>query len=326
MTWTREWGGLGHASMIRLAVLTIWAVTTAMTPYAAYGEFPAGVFEGFGIGRLLLGSAWICEYFLTDIPLTVAKWLTVGACLFGLVLVRYQRVITVLAFVGVIWLDSVTKALGGFANHAQIAPLLTLGVIALLGRPPFLTIGARRPGASMSGVGMHAAVVWLVAVVLVLPYAFIGWQRLLVGGVDMFTGDALLRYFAAASRGLTSYPHWLNVSTLQGWLNAGFFATTLLEASAPLLLVVPAYRRPWLMLMGIFHLSTIWLMNIFFWENLVLLTVVFWWGWRPADARDSRPAHPALSTVHGAPASSTEHPPAQRLRWAGAALSTAATR
>lgn len=280
MTWPRDWGGMGHASAIRVAVLAMWALAVAVTPYEAYAVFPSGLFESFGVGRLILGPDWVREYLIASVPLTVVKWLTVTACLCALILVRYQRGVTLVAFCGVLWLDSVTKGLGSFANHAQIAPLLALGLVAILGHTPFLTVPTRIP-LHAHGDDAHAGTVWLIGMVTVLPYAFIGWHRLLTGGLDMFTGDVLLQYLSAASRGFASYPEWLDVVALRGWLNAGFLMTTALEASAPLLLTMPSYRRPWLLLMGLFHISTIWLMNIFFWENLVLLTVVFWWGWRP---------------------------------------------
>jgi hypothetical protein len=95
----------------------------------------------------------------------------------------------------VVILDAMTKAIGGFANHAKGAPLLMLVVVTAFS----IAAGASKRGEGRSATvaardDLHAAgVVALCSLCLVIPYTYIGLNRLVNGGYEIFTGDALAR-------------------------------------------------------------------------------------------------------------------------------------
>lgn len=115
----------------------------------------------------------------------------------------------------------------------------------------------------------------LAAVIVVLPYTFVGIQRLTDGGFAMFSDTVLLEYFAAATRSFSAYPEWFNPVHYQVLFNLGFVLTTVLEATSVCLLWSRSFRIVWLAGMAIFHLSTLFLMNVFFWENLLVVLSIF---------------------------------------------------
>jgi len=277
------WGGIEHAEAIRSAVLTIWLIIVVGTPYSRYPAFPVEALNLHGLGQELMASSTRAAFLWSVPTLIVLKTVTALSCLAALVLPRASRVAIPLSFLGVLVLDQLTKALGGFSNHAQIAPLLVLGIVAVFSdagyRRPLLLRGSKEHSLPSSNE-RHAAVVWLSSAALVIPYTYIGTNRLIAGGFDMFTGDALVGYLASASRGFSSYVVPVDLYPFRHLLNAGFGLMTLLEISSIGLLVFDRFRMVWLAAITCFHLTILALMNIAFWENVVLLWVIFWWGWR----------------------------------------------
>ena len=252
---------------------------------------------GQGVGRLFLGNDTVRDLMTSAATLTILKWGAIVGCIAGIVS-RTSRGFDLLILLIVLILDATTKSIGGFVNHAQSAPLFVLGILALAPRPPLLSVrsligdysGARHhlsQGASDSAA--CEAATGLVAVALLIPYSFIGLNRLVVDGPRMFSSDAILYYFAGASRSFESYPGWWPIAIVMRIAPFMFLLTTLAEASSPLVLVSRRYRKWWLVFMVCFHASTVLLMNILFWENLMLLTIVFC-----KSADDSRESNSTL--------------------------------
>ena len=118
------------------------------------------------------------------------------------------------------------------------------------------------------------------ALLLAGAYSLIGINRFAMGGLAIFTGDALpinlaLRTFEYREFGFEWSVLLLQYAPFVVLLKAGFFVVTLFEVLTPLALVWRRFRWAWLAVMVPFHLSTLVTMNIFFWENLILLAVVF---------------------------------------------------
>jgi len=259
---------------IRATVLCIWAVVVLMTPYGNYARLPEELGAGQGIGRLLLDVDWLRGVLWSGRTLTILKWTTVAACLGALVAGRRARWLMPLVVALVLTLDAVTKSLTGYANHAQVAPLVVLGLVTL-----FDDERAER------------AAVWLVRFALVVPYTFIGLHRLLEGGLALYLGDALPHYIAQNSAGYSYYGFTIGLRLSDGpivlaLLKAGFAIMTLFELLAVCALVWPRFSPVWVIVTAGFHLATLPLMNILFWENLLLLLVAFA-PWR-AGARRRR--------------------------------------
>jgi hypothetical protein len=118
------------------------------------------------------------------------------------------------------------------------------------------------------------------ALIVVLPYSFVGVERLINGGVEIFVDDTLLRYIAAASDRFHALPAWLHVEELRYIMMAGFALVTVFEVTSACLLLSRRYRAAWLIVMTCFHAMTLVSMNILFWENMVIAACLFWPGWR----------------------------------------------
>ena len=182
------------------------------------------------------------------------------------------------ALICALQLDSVAKSSGGFANHAQTLPLILLALVAI---SPLLE-DRRKPPLSTTSSDFVA----LAAIGAILPYSYIGLQRVLSGGWEMFTGDVLLQYLSAATASYQRYPPWVDPVLLKAPLNAGFAVVTAFEVTSVCLLLSRKYRCAWLLTMLAFHITTLFAMNVFFWENLVLITVIFWWNWSDTAIKD----------------------------------------
>jgi hypothetical protein len=291
MTRSSIWGGRRHASAIRLTVLAIWAITVASTPYSAYASFSPEIVAGFGVGRVILASDLVTHYLFTTPVLAGLRFIALLGCVVAMVTPWRGTLVTSFVFVILLTLDAISKSLGVFANHAQVVPLLVLGVFACFGSRSYMTIRelVQRQGLDRQqtlglngrqGVRTFSGMTWLVAIMIILPYSYIGIQRLTSSGLAFFVGDSLDQYLSAASRSYQSYPSWFDPVVMKSLLNAGFFGITVLEATSGFLLVSRTYRSIWLIGIVTFQLSTLFLMNVFFWENLLLAVVTFWPGWR----------------------------------------------
>ena len=279
------WGSRLHLSVVRQATLIVWFVIVAATPYETYAVFSADLIEGWGAGGLVLWPGGLLSHWLLTKPvLLVLKILTMVALALTALSTRAARTLTLPAFAAVAVLDAVTKAIGGFANHSSTVPLLMFGVCAMfrsvrcLSLPELIRTSDEMP-LSDTERRLTAGVITLLALVVTLPYSFIGIERLQVGRTDMFTGTILLQYLSAATRSFEAYPAWFEPAEAQLFLNVGFLVVTLCEASSALILVFEWYRKVWLVVILGFQVSTMFLMNIFFWENAVLVLSLMWWGW-----------------------------------------------
>jgi hypothetical protein len=285
------WGSRLHASCIRLTVLAVWLSIIATTPYHLYESLADVSTPAHGVRDLLVINGRIREILLSHHGLILVQLATLTSLIGAMCCQRMRHLATPAAFLGVLVLDSVTKMIGGFANHARVVPLLLLGVFALFASRPFLTVSdvfgkrVKCHGTSPLHSGettqsQFFGPTWVCGMIIVLPYTYIGIERLVSGGLQMFTGDVLLWYLSAASRSFESYPAWLHPINISPLLNIGFFITSVAEASSFVLLFAYRCRALWLGLMIVFQLFTLAYMNILFWENLLISWVVFskvWW-------------------------------------------------
>jgi hypothetical protein len=291
-----QWGSRQHATAVRMVVLAIWLAILAVTPYGDYARLPDGMIEGYGLGRLLLGAHAV-RAFLFSYPVLVGlKWGAMAGCVGAILFPNRARWLTPVVLVLVLILDQLTKSLNGFINHGQLAPLFVLLVFGVFGGRRYLpTLGfspegdaPRDPpptttaGGSMA-LAPYVPVVWLAALMIIIPYTFIAINRVLQGGVELFQGDALLDYINLTSRRYSVYGSSVFLQLIQlPWLAAGlkggYLVTTLFEMASAGVLFSRMFRRIWLLVILPFHFITLFAMNIFFWENMVLILVLFGWG------------------------------------------------
>jgi hypothetical protein len=252
-------------------------------PVAGLAALPDNVFEGFGVGHVFLANDGIKRFILSVSTLTALKCFAIGGCVVALVLPSLPRPVGIAHCAVVLLLDSVAKGVGGYTNHAQSISLFILLIFGCSERRKYVSLREIIKGTSYvpeSSPSEHEGMVWLAALMIIIPYSYIGFTRVIVGGADLFNGDALLDYVAGASSGFAAHRGWLDVSAMPGFMKAGFVSTTILEAASGGILFSRAFRAIWLIAMCAFHLMSLVLMNILFWENMLLSLVMFWPGWR----------------------------------------------
>jgi hypothetical protein len=308
-----RWGSRQHATAVRAVLLGVWLAILVIMPYGTYARVPIEMSAGYGLGRLLL--AWPgLKAFLFSLPVLIAlKWGAIAACALALLFPNRCRWLTPVVFGLVLVLDALTKSLNGYINHSQLVPLFMLLVFAVFGGRRYLPVlgfgddlAAPEPapiaqtGPSAGPTPAYRPVVWLVGLMFIIPYTFIAINRLIVGGVQVFHGDALLDYINLTSRRYSVYHSSLflgliRISWLAAGLKVGYFITTLFELGSAGVLFSLLFRRVWLLAICAFHFVTLFAMNIFFWENLLLMITIFGWGaWTSEGSRRLSPdAHTA---------------------------------
>jgi hypothetical protein len=132
-----------------------------------------------------------------------------------------------------------------------------------------------------------------IVAMLCLSYCLVGLNRVLTGGITVFTGDTMEVWAVDAS--LRGYyfntnvgwhiPEWPAVVFL---LRSGLPFITLFEITAPLCVAVPHYRWIFMPVMLSFHAMSLVFMNIFFFDDMFLYLLLIDWSRRfPALARGS---------------------------------------
>jgi hypothetical protein len=291
----KAYDAVAHAAALQSTVLVIWIVILARTPYQHYAMLPPELFEGFGVGRLLLSAGAFRGFLLRHSTLIAFKWMAVTLSLWALIWKEHRPLLIPLAAAVILVLDQITKALGGFVNHAQTLALFVLLLLALVRHPVHKTATSplqrrnTQPAHAQADNAQEAArrrcegIIWLGQLMVVMAYTFVGVNRLIEGGVAIFAGDALPRYVDVTSHYYSAYGFTVGAAVLKSaplvvTLKVGFAIVTLFEATSPFVFRFTSFRFCWLFVMTGFHLSSLVIMNIFFWENLLLIWVLF--GWR----------------------------------------------
>ena len=271
--------GAEAVAILRWVVFGLWFVTIlGAPPVALTADLPPGFFSPPGVLAALPDGLW--DVLLTRPALT---GLTVGVLALTLaaaVGVGPYGIVAPLAFAGVFLFDGIQKGQGGFINHAQFGILYGALLLALSPAGDALTPFRWRPAKKRSSGGAYRFPLVGLALLLAVAYSLIGINRFAMGGLAIFTGDALpinlaLRTFEYREFGFEWSVVLLQYAPFVMLLKAGFFVVSLFEVLTPLALIWRRFRWAWLAVIVPFHLSTLFTMNIFFWENLILLAVVF---------------------------------------------------
>ena len=297
-----QWGSRQQATTVRMIVLGVWLAIVSITPYEYYARFPAEMSAGYGLGRILLGGPALKAFLLSFPVLMALKWGAIVSCVLAILFPDRCRWLTPVVLAFVLVLDALTKSFNGYINHSQLVPLFVLLVFALFGgRRALPTLGFRDDGETTGS--SYRLVVWLAGLMLIIPYTFIAMNRLLVGGVEVFRGDALLDYINLTSRRYSVYQSsafldLIRIPWAAAALKAGYVVTTLFELSSAGVLFFLLFRRLWLVVIITFHFVTLFAMNIFFWENLLLMLAIFGWGvWSRAGSPRLSPDAAAVPPV-----------------------------
>lgn len=262
--------------LVRIAVFGVWFLLVWNTPIQEYAHFPAESFSTYGIYRLLFDfiPMPVLETMLTSGFLIGLKVALLVCCLMCAAGVRPWYPLAALTLLLIFLFDAIVRGYYGYVNHAQLS-LLTATIVLILfpAADGWSIAGDRTESAAGNTYRLPVAVA---AFLLCLPYSFIGVHRIFYGGLEIFTGDALLNYMSVQSLNYSEYSFELGLIILQSEIiavlfKAGFFVITVFEILTPLVLVHRRFRLIWLAIIIPFHFLTLLTMNIFFWENLILI-------------------------------------------------------
>lgn len=276
-----------HISLIRITLLCIWTVILLLTPLPNLAYLPSEIAEGWGLSWWLFNSSTVKHILFNQFFLWSLKVIGVGLCLISMFSTNNKwsfpsAVIIVFIF------DAILRSFNGFINHAQLASLYILVILAILPKVTyypahyFFKFPLRNgfEDSSLNDKAYWSDFVYIIRLVVIIPYTFIALNRFIGGRIDVFTGDALMVYITGTSLDYSNYGFSFFIEIMQRpfWsfaLKLGFFLTTFFEAASIGVLLSSWFRRLWLIVLIAFHFVTLFAMNILFWENLVLIAVLF---------------------------------------------------
>jgi hypothetical protein len=163
-----------------------------------------------------------------------------------------------------------------FTNHEELALLVCTYVLVLVPAADGFSWPRRRPVTARPDV--YPAALLAMAALLLLPYCGIAAHRLAYAAPDVFTGDSLPYWLASLSAldrdGWGAGLWLLGHPALVTLLKAGFFVTTVFELLAPLCLILPRFRRVWVVVVVGFHVVNWFTLNLLFWQNALLVLLL----------------------------------------------------
>lgn len=279
----------------RIWVFGIWLVWVFFDPLSDLARYPADTLRPIGILKLVPATAWpllLSPAGLWGIKLALLTGLAAlalglpgyrtGALLTCALLTLYQGLIRGLTF----------------SNHSELAMLYATWVLALSPAADALAFRRRHPPGAAPA--MYSAPMQLIALILLACYSLVGVRRLMESVPVIFFDDTIVHYLALRAApgqaglgdvGLAVLEHrWL-----APLLGLGFAVVWVFETLAPLCLVSRWFRRAWLPVIVLFHLSTWALMGILFLFNLLMIPMFVTEVDRLLSRRQAGPRGPSLS-------------------------------
>jgi hypothetical protein len=275
-----EQAGPGLLRLTRLGIVVLWIVKLLLDPLWHLAEMPRGLFSPIGFLTLLPATA--VDRWLTPAGLTAFLVLT----LFVLVLCLTNRAFHLTSTLAVILLTAYASLVRSFgpAIHTDIVPLLAVYVLAGFAWADFFETKFGAKNRVLSATWSSFPLITIV-VLLCLAYTLVGFNRMLDGGLRVFTGDTMEVWAVDAS--LRGYyfntnigwhvPQWPAVTLM---LRLGLPVITLFEMTALLCVVSSHYRWIFIPTMLSFHLLSLVFMNIFFFDDMFLYLLLIDWSRR----------------------------------------------
>ena len=264
--------------IIRCGVFGLWFVIIFNAPITSYGSLPIELFKPWGIYKFILSPIpeGYFQFILSFEFLLSIKYLLLVCCLLCFLGIRPWKILAGFTVLLLFLFDGIIQSFYGFANHAQLGIQLIAVVLAIFpSADGWSVLGSSQTNNKQE----YISALLLCSIILCLPYMFIGMHRILYGGFELFTNDAILNYLSIrdlqyAEHNINQNPFILNYPSLFPLIKLGFFCTTLLEISTPLILTSHRFRYVWISIMIPFHVFTFITMNIFFWENIILIILL----------------------------------------------------
>jgi hypothetical protein len=273
-----EQAGPGLLRLARLGIFALWIVKLLLDPLWRLAQLPHELFHPIGILALFPGSpdqwlnpAWLLTFYVGTLAVLVV----------GLT----HKAFPLIATIAAILLSAYSSLIRSFgpAVHTDIVLLLAVYALAAFAWADFLQM--------KWGRGVRAYNAWssypLITIIAMLctSYCLVGLNRMVAGGISVFTGDTMEVWAIDAS--LRAYYFNTNIGWhIPDWplvvfmLKSGLPFITLFEMTAPLCLAVPHYRLIFIPVMLSFHLMSLVFMNIFFFDDMFLYLLLIDWSRR----------------------------------------------
>lgn len=259
------------ARLVSAAVFSLWVVRVAPDPLRWVSLLPVDVMEPVGLLGLLPG-AWRTAL-LHPVALESLKLGTLA--LLAASIVRGPSSGFALLSCGALTLyQTIGRSFAGHMDHKDLVLLYAAYLVAAL--PIADRIAARpRQAEAATRRRVEAAPVVAILAMLCATYALVGVNRLLRGGLEIYTSGTLT-FWALRNSFQLAEPAWglgrlvLEHPLLGRMLELGFPVVTVFEVLAPLCLVSRPFRRLFVATMVPFHLLSWMLLEVFFWEHLML--------------------------------------------------------
>jgi hypothetical protein len=256
--------------LARIGIFALWIVKLLLDPLWRLAEMPRGMLQPVGILGLLPAVA--LDELFTPAGLTSLLLIT----LLVLILCLTNRAFSFFATLAAILLTVYSSVIRSFGPAVHTDIVLLLAVYALAG---YAWADLAEPKAS----GRYSYPLITILAMLCLAYTFVGLNRVVTGGLSVFTGDTMEAWTVDAS--LRGYyfntnlgwhvPQWPVVVFL---LRSGLPVITLFEITAPLCLAWSRYRWVFIPVMLSFHALSLVFMNIFFFDDMLLYLLLIDWS------------------------------------------------
>ena len=265
--------------LTRLGVFALWIFKLLLDPLWRLAEMPREMFQPVGILNLFPASV------LESLFQPGGLMLLLGATLFVLALGLTNRAFPVVATLAAILLTIYSSVIRSFgpAVHTDIVLLLAVYVLAGFAWADFFQAKLEHKRESPASWSSYPLIT--IVSLLCLSYMLVGFNRMVAGGIHVFTGDTMEVWAIDAS--LRGYyfntnigwhvPEWPLVALM---LKLGLPGVTILEMIAPLCLAWPHFRWVFIPVMLSFHLLSLVFMNIFFFDDMLVYLLLIDWSRR----------------------------------------------
>ena len=259
--------------VVRACVFSIWLVVVVRDPLSFLGELPPSMFHPLGVLQLAPRSLWL--HLLEPGALDAFKAVLVALLALAALGARPYRAIAVATAVLLTVHQGLLRSFT-FTNHEELALLLCAYVLALF--PAADGFAWPRRARRSSSPPLYAGAMVAMTGLLLLPYTEIAAHRLAHAAPAVFTGESLPYWFASLDwldrDGWGAGVWLLGHPALVTLFKAGFVVTTVFELLAPLCLILPRFRRVWLVVVVCFHVVNWFTLNLFFWQNALLVLLL----------------------------------------------------
>jgi hypothetical protein len=258
---------------LRIGVFGLWFFIILFDPFPDLAEYITDLFRPPGVLKLVPGPAW-------DLLFTpVGLWTVKGALLITLAGAAAGwrfRCCAVAATLLLIYQQGLVRGFT-YMYHEEMPLLYAAALLVLFPADDALSFGrAAAPGRDPR---VYAAGMLSVAAMLCMCFFFTGIHRCVAGGWAVFAGESL-RTWVLRNAALSSYP-WaglgpalVSYDAVYAALRGGLILVTVLEVTAPFLLVSRTFRRIGVPGLLLFLVLNALLLNVVFWETALLLAVL----------------------------------------------------